>query len=209
MTADSRMAVFIEPHGELHDLVVAWKSRIARRWPAAAYVDHPPHATVWVGDVRSCDEAEHSVTEAVSRVVDFSIAIRGPHVFYDDAPAGGGQTCAFAAKSTDLLAHLQRAVAGALREHRTLVSDDRLSASLRQEPFLQSWREFGFPFVGPHWIPHFTIASLPVRRDDPVLTEFLSTMPSCEMALGQLGWWRITAGRHERLATLPLARRMS
>ena len=209
LVTTARMAVFIEPAGDLLDMVVAWKARIARRWPAAAYVDHPPHATLWVGELRNGRDGPHAVADAVSQITEFPIAIRGPHVFCDDAPAGGGQTCAFAASLTEPLTHLQHAVAEALRRHRAPVSDDRLCESLRQPPFLQSWREYGFPFVGAHWTPHFTVASLRVRRDDPVLSEFLSTTARGEMPVRQLSWWHIAAGHHVRLATMQLASRVT
>ena len=182
----ARHAVFIEPQGDLREMVVAWKARVAGRWPSAAYLSHPPHSTVWVGDVVGGGGIEHALVVAASRVPAFTLAIRSPHVFFDDALAGGGQTCAFAAVLTDDLLGLQQAVVEAVRAHRTPGSAD-------------------FPFAGAHWIPHFTVASLPVGREDPVIEQFLGTRVSCEMPVRQLSWWRVLGERHERLASLPLA----
>jgi hypothetical protein len=153
-------------------------------------LSHPPHSTVWVGDAVEGGGIEDALVEAASRAAEFSLAIRSPHVFFDDALTGGGQTCAFAAVLTDDLLNLQQAVLGAVRPHRTPDSGD-------------------FPFAGAHWVPHFTIASLPVRREDPVIEQFLATRASCEMPVRQLSWWRVVGERHERLASLPLASRVS
>lgn len=201
----ARHAVFIEPEGELREMVLAWKARLATRWPAAAYLDHPPHSTVWAGDVVDAGDLERALVQAASRVTEFRLTIRPPYVFYDDALAGGGQTCAFAAVLTDEVTRVQQVLSNVLREHRMPAPDHHLPPPLLQEPFLRSWREFGFPFVGTHWIPHFTVASIPVRRDDPVIEEFLATTASWEMPVKQLSWWRIVGERHERLASLPLA----
>lgn len=205
MSSPLRHAVFIEPEAEIREQVLAWKARVATRWPSASYLDHPPHSTVWVGDVVDPAGAEGALTEVASSVAAVSLAIRSPHVFYDDVLIGGGQTCAFAAALTDDLARLQRAVSDALRAHRMPAGDDQLPPPLRREPFLRSWREYGFPFVGPHWIPHFTIASLPARPDDPFIGDFLATLAAWEMSLSRLSWWRIAGERHERLATVRLA----
>ncbi len=201
----ARYAAFVEPEGLVREMVVAWKDRVARRWPHATYLAHPPHCTIWVGEVDDGDVVRRSLEDAAGKVQRFSLAIPSSAVFHDDVLAGGGQTCVFAATLTDRLTDLQVALCEALRAHRKDKTDEQLPAALRREPFLQSWRRYAFPFVGPHWIPHFTVASLPVRRDDPGVAEFLETMPSSEMRLLELSWWRITGERHERIGSLPLA----
>ena len=204
----SRHAVLIEPDGRLREMVLAWKSRAATQWPSAAYVGHPPHSTVWAGDVADLAGGEHALREAASRVREFRIDGHFPYVFYDDALTGGGHTCAFAAALTDDLARLQYAISDALRDHREPVRDGQLPWPLRREPFLRSWREYGFPFVGPHWIPHFTVASVPLRQDDPFIAEFLASAAPRQVAVRELSWWRITGERHERLASMRLAPRI-
>jgi hypothetical protein len=132
------------------------------------------------------------------------LTVRSPHVFVDDALAGGGQTCAFAVALTDDLVGLQRSVSSAVRQHRRPVSVGELPAPLQREPFLGSWRDYGFPFVGSHWIPHFTVASLPVPRDHHVVAEFLASAGSWQMTVRRLSWWRVAGDRHEHLASQQL-----
>ncbi|MBK7406420.1 MAG: hypothetical protein IPJ41_17920 [Phycisphaerales bacterium] len=33
----------------------------------------------------------------------------------------------------------------------------------------ESQARYGWPFVGEHWIPHFTVASVPAERSDPLV----------------------------------------
>lgn len=203
-----RHAVLIEPDGQLRERLLAWKSRVAAQWPSAAYVAHPPHGTIWAGALDDLGGGEQAVRETASDVREFCIDIQGPYVFYNDALAGGAHTCAFAARLTDDLARLQYAICDALRASRVRVSDGQLPLPLRRAPFLRSWREYGFPFVGPHWIPHFTVASVPVRQDDPFIAEFLASPAPRQVAVRELSWWRITSERHERLASVRLSRRL-
>ncbi len=193
----------------MRDMVIAWKDRVSKQWPGAAYVTHPPHSTMWVGDVHDGDAVRAALEEAAAQVPAFSMSIQSPCVFYDDALAGGGQTCAFAATLVSSLIRLQQLFCDALRMHRSASTDLELPPPLRRAPFLESWRRYGFPFVGAHWIPHFTVASLPVRRDDPVVAAFLESTRTCEMTLRSASWWQIVGERHERLVWLPLARHHS
>jgi hypothetical protein len=204
VTGAFRHAVVIEPEGEIREAVLAWKARIAAEWPAAVYLHHPPHCTLWVGDLRS-DAVVEPVLDAVSRLPEFSLAVRSAHAFFDDALAGGGQTCAFAVTLTDDLVRLQHDVAEAVRQDRRPASGDELPAPLRREPFLRSWCDYGFPFVGSHWIPHFTAAALPVPRDHRLVAEFLASTASWQMTVSRVSWWRVAGDRHERAATRRLA----
>lgn len=204
----SRHAVVIEPDEQLREMLLAWKTRVAARWPSAAYVGHAPHSTVWAGDLTEQAGVEGALREAASRAREFWIDVHAPYVFYNDALTEGGQTCAFAAVLTDDLARLQYAVSDVLRDYRMPAADGELPLPLRREPFLRSWREYGFPFVGAHWIPHFTIASLPARRDDPFIAEFLASVVSWRVAVRELSYWRVAGERHERVASLRLAPRV-
>ena len=199
-----RHAVFIEPEGDLRDLVIRWKERVASLWPAARYLHHPPHSTVWVGELVDGEAAGRELEKVASKMRGTRVSVKSACVFYDDALAEGGQTCAFGAALTDGLADFQQVLCQSLRAHRKEMSDDSLAAPLRREPYFHSWRQYGFPFVGPHWAPHFTVASLPVRRDDPVIGEFLASKPP-EATRFCLSWWRVIGEQHERLAELRLA----
>jgi hypothetical protein len=199
--------LLIEPDGALRELVLAWKSRTAARCPSSAYVGHPPHITVWAGDVADAARTEEALRAIAAALQEFCTARHVPHVFYDDGLAGWGHTCAFASGLTDDLARLQFAVCDAIRPDAIRKADAQLPVALRREPFLRSWRQYGFPFVGSHWIPHVTIASLPTRPDDPFIADFLASPAAPPQAVRAVSWWRITGDRHERLASMRLAPR--
>jgi hypothetical protein len=74
-----------------------------------------------------------------------------------------------------------------------------------REPFGTSWRRYGFPFVGSHWIPHFTVASLLTAPDDPAVAEVMSVGATHHFTVDSVSVWRVRGDEHERLAVLGLA----
>ena len=195
---EERHAVFVEPEGAARAAVVDWKARIARQFPGSAYLHHPPHGTLWVGHVSRADDALAALRRAVAAVPAVAGFACRPHVFYDDAMAGGGQTCAFAAPLTSDLAALQHAVSEALVPYCAVPALVDVPAPLRHEPFVSSVRRYGFPFVGAHWIPHFTVASLLIPRDAALIHEFLEEGPQPSDSIQYVSWWRIVGDDHER-----------
>jgi 2'-5' RNA ligase len=175
-----RYGLFLDPDGDLLETLVAWKRRVADRWPAAAYVTHPPHGTVWVGSLDRPDDARTAVAAAAKRAARDPIEISRTQVFHADPAAGGGHTLVFASPLTPALAALQRSIHDALR------------------PFIRA----DYPFAGPHWIPHFTVAAVPVERNDPLVAEFLSLDAAALSTRFALSWWRIDGDRHEKVMEL-------
>lgn len=203
MSSQVRYAVFLEPVGELRDFVIDRKRDVKDVWPGAIYVGHSPHSTLWVGQLHDADAAENALRLVAPSLEEWPpVAGVLPHVFYDDVLADGGQTCALAIPLTTGLANLQTAVAWTLSPHIEKVTDQALPEALRHQPFLRSWQEYGFPFVGSHWIPHFTIASLPVPRTDQAVERFLEAPCPVLSAICDLSFWRVEGESHDRLTWL-------
>jgi hypothetical protein len=172
----------------------------------AHYLAHPPHATIWTGAVRNETLARDAVTERAKSLDSLDLPIIGPHVFHDDPSTGCGQTLAFAAGMSAELTRMQHILCEALAPHIDPGPEEALPAAFRREPFLGSFRRYGFPFVGAHWIPHFTAASIPVDRADPIVAEFLQVNGRSMMTVDRVSWWRVSGPAHDRLAWIPLHR---
>ena len=75
------------------------------------------------------------------------------------------------------------------------VSDYIYDNSVLKESFVS----YGFPFVGSHWIPHFTIASLITNRTHPIITDFMQWKPLYIMNWFNISFWHIDDEHHTRL----------
>jgi 2'-5' RNA ligase len=191
-----RHAVVFEPEGPLRDAVLAWKTRLAARWASAHYVTHPPHCTLWVGQLERPNEADSALEAALARTTSFSSSLEGPFVFENDALADGGTTCAFRIASAASLQRLQRCVADAVAPHLMRAAETEWPEPLRFEPFLSSCRRYGFPFVGEHWIPHITVGTVPRDEGRSFVPTFMETELTGTMAVNGVTLWRVEGDRH-------------
>ena len=51
--------------------------------------------------------------------------------------------------------------------------------------------DFGFPFVGEHWIPHFTISSLKVAKNHKIIRDFLLDQIDISFTVNTVSIWNI------------------
>ena len=54
-----------------------------------------------------------------------------------------------------------------------------------------SYQNFGFPFVGEHWIPHFTISSLKVAKNHKIIRDFLLDQINICFTVNTISIWDI------------------
>ena len=99
------------------------------------------------------------------------------------------------------LTNLQKMVAKNLSNFIVHESEDKYAF---EGKFLESFRQFSWPFVGEHWIPHFSIASLLTNKDHPLITKFLSEKMDYNYIVNQISIWEIKSDKHYLLETLNL-----
>ncbi|MDA0323529.1 MAG: 2'-5' RNA ligase family protein [Verrucomicrobia bacterium] len=199
-----RYAVFMEPGGPLRDFVVDEKRRVEECLPGQTYCAHPPHGTLIVASCEQGADLESALQRALRDVQALDVKTTGMHPFYDDAMAGGGHTVVVKAGLSPSLGALQFAVAEALRPFLVETENDPAQAIDWAGPFRESLDRYGFPFVGPHWMPHFSIASLKVPRGDSFLCELLAQPAEFEFRLDQVSLWRIDGDSHQKVGSYPL-----
>lgn len=198
-----RSAIFIEPRGPLRTALIERKSMLERAMPGQAYTCHPPHSTLLFGDYGSPELWTDNLRAAVISLPPFPLATDAWQEFPNDLQANGGHTVAYRVKLSPDLLRLQLTIAEVVAPFR---KPDPIPHPLAdREPFASSLMRFGFPFVGPHWIPHFTIGSPRVPANDPLLVTLMAGSAAHEEQINCVSVWRVTADHHERLTELALA----
>ncbi len=203
-TYSAQYALFIEPQGGVREHILAQKEIVRQDCENPVYCSHPSHCTLIVGRYHSPKGWLGVLRRVVRAVPSFGVQVRGYQVFYDDLLAGGGHTVVVRVEPSPALLRLQRGVAGVL----ALEQDEEFTAEkinmFSTEPLRLSYRRYGFPFVGSHWIPHFTIASLKVRRNSRLIKALVSTPVNFDMPVNQISLWKVDGDVHEKLSTLRL-----
>lgn len=211
-----KLAVFWEPPEPIRGTITDQKARCRGVHPDATYLSHPVHTTIFLltaGDrPHVLDDALAAVRTATGSVSaawsgGVTTASTGWFVFENDL-ATGGDTVTIAFERTQSLAALQRAVADALVPLR-VVPPSGGGAEEGQVPpwtgaFAESMERYGFPFVGDHWLPHTTVASLP--HGAALVGEITAEpVPRVPLTIDRVGLWRIDGETHTRIATAPLS----
>ena len=62
-----------------------------------------------------------------------------------------------------------------------------------------SYLDFGFPFVGEHWIPHFTISSLKVGKNHKLINDFLLDQIDISFTVNKVSIWNIKGNQHQMI----------
>lgn len=196
-------ALFIEPHGTLLEALRERKAWLEQAMPGQAFCNHPPHCTLLFGSYGAPAEWLETLRENLSAQAAFELEINNWQQFPHDALAGGGHTVAYRAHLTPALAHLQQTVADSLAPFVSVGPNIHPLANTK--PFASSLRKYGFPFVGAHWIPHFTIGSPLIPPTDPLLAHLVSGSTRHRFIVQTVSVWRVVGDTHERLHELALA----
>ncbi|MDX2147738.1 MAG: hypothetical protein SFZ23_09480 [Planctomycetota bacterium] len=217
-----RLAVFAEPVGELAAFIEACKARVRRDFPDAVYLNHPPHTTLFVADVDNPATAAAKITQSWasrsprpsdgSRAEDFP-AIPRPvmaahrwHVFARDTLAADGDTLVIKLTPDPAWWAWQLRIAETFRRAR--IGLTTAPAPFSGGPLRESWERYGWPFVGAHWLPHATIASLPAQpasRARQIIEELCRLAPPDGGAIvTTLALVAVRGDRHEAIGQLDL-----
>ena len=187
-------AIFIEPEGELRTNILKWKKMIEAKFPNQIYCSHPPHSTLIYVNIKQEEMALFSVGNILRVFPTFHNKIVEADVFWNDNAAGGGHTLYWKIQSSQPLLNLQREVAESLHP---FISNNTEPTFVKNEPLLKnSFDRYGFPFIGNHWIPHMTIASLKTYHNDPLIEEFLEQSCEFELDVTEVSCWSIDNEQH-------------
>ena len=171
----------LEPDDAFAAEVLAFKERVRRLAGDQLYLDHPPHLTLAMSVFRTQGDMTGAIRALCRGLAAPAVTIRGWHVFEADQLTGS-QTlvCDVAPDGREPLARVQQeaiAAAAPLRD-----------PGATRECYDESWHRlsdeeranverFGFPFVGPIWRPHVTVASIRPEDWDAVWSDLAGTPP--------------------------------
>jgi len=171
----SKFGIFFEPEEKLAWFVKDCKKRVDQVLPNQAYCNHPPHSTILCTWLKEIEKVKLVLKELLSEEVPIPYSVEESMCFYDDALTGGHTVAIKIDDPSCKMADLQIKVAEGLSKFIDFQSAPKPSGFLLSDLFRSSYEKFASPFVGAHWIPHMSIASLKVEKDDPLLLSLLKS----------------------------------
>ena len=195
------LAVFLLPEGEFALELVSWKEKVEKQYPKQPYTMHPSHMTLINMKVNNEEDGIAAISTLSNSTNSFEITVNRQDVFWNDTITGG-HTLFFGVEKNDNLHDLQILIAEALQEVRKNVPPPNYLSGNKQ--VLESYNKYGFPFTGDHWIPHFSVSSLRIKKTDPIIVDFLSMTKQYHFTANKISLWRVDNDEHTLLKTVHL-----
>jgi hypothetical protein len=181
--------VFVfEPEKCLYDLISELKERAKAIAGPQQYLDDPPHLTFYLAsfeeDFAIHREAPDKINKTIARLraegIDRRIELIDWLVFPSD-PITRKETlaCKIADQDKDKLRKIQTELVMQLDKYRAAVTPKRYSEAYeRLSPEMKrNVDQYGYPFVGKIWEPHFSIASFEPSSFEKVKKKIYNNCP--------------------------------
>ena len=195
------IGIFITPEEPLKSKIFYWKEKVEKELNHQPYLTHPAHMTIINLDLENEKNAISKVRKYLINTNSFNIDINQNNIFFNDISTSG-HTIYYGIDKTPQLENIQNDLANILAQYRILKNPPKFL--LGYKILLNSYKVFGFPFIGSHWIPHFTIASLRVNKNHSLIKEFLSIEDVSSFLVDKVSIWRITGEDHHLLEEIYL-----
>ena len=190
------LGVFIIPGGLLKSKITFWKKRIEKEFNVQPYTNHPPHLTIIHASIKKDKIAIREIKECVNELKSFTLTVNYNNIFWDDLFTGG-HTLSYNTKKSEYLNRFQKKLSAVFFKHKENHEIPFLFKNHKQ--LCDSYLNFGFPFVGEHWIPHFTVSSLKVNKNHGIIKEFLLDRIDVSFKVNKVSVWDINDDKHQMI----------
>jgi 2'-5' RNA ligase len=197
------IGIFIEPNGKLKKYINNWKKKINKNFIKTKLTSHPPHSTIYYANLTNNKNIINNLKRILKKIDSFKIIINKTDIFYDDKLAGG-DTLYLSIKKNTKLFHIQKKIADELKFHIKTSSYKNKNINLKNKVLMKSQKKYGYPFVGDHWMPHFTISSIKNKRNSPEFKQFIDEKIRFINKINSISVWKISGNRHVLIKKLKL-----
>ena len=194
------IGIFLEPNKQLKKIIIKWKKNLKKKNIKGKFINHPPHSTIFIANIRNKKKLFLVLEKTIADFKKFKITINKTSVFKSDLFTGG-DTIYLNIKKNKKLLLLQKKIANKLR---TLVNEKSKNMKFKNKLLDNSQKKYGFPFVGNHWKPHFTVASVKnfIEMNDYKI--FRKLKINLKNEINKIVIWRIIGNNHIKLKEIKL-----
>jgi 2'-5' RNA ligase len=197
------IGIFIEPQKELKHYIEKWKENVQQSFNHSKLTSHPSHSTIYYSDISFNKDTLKELSEILKKIKPFKIIANKNDVFSDDKLAGG-DTIYIAIRKNRKLHKLQEQIAEKLKLFLNKKKLTKKNVILKNKILLKSFKKYGYPFVGNHWKPHFTISSVKNGNNSDTFKNFIKEKIKFENRVEYISVWRISGNQHNLIKKIRL-----
>ena len=189
------------PDGKLNAKIIQWKNIVEKELNNQPYTNHPSHLTIIHSEIEDKEATINEIKEYLCSLKSFYLTVNKNNVFWDDLSTSG-HTLTYNIKKNIYLNNIQLKLSLIFSKYKKHIV---IPESFRSHKDLyDSYVNYGFPFVGRHWIPHFTISSLRVEKNNIIIKKFLLDKLDISIKVNKISVWNINGSQHQIIDEFPL-----
>ena len=191
------------PDKTLYEEICRWKNKIKSEFLDSdhCYTSHPPHLTVFKFESRHKNKLLIEFSKFSKKLNAFNLEVDKKNIFWND-PITKKNTIFFKVKKSEDISNMQSKLANSLSRYK--LNKKATTEIASNETMLNSYKKFGFPFVGDHWIPHFSVSSLNLKRGSKFYKSFMIDCVKHSFKVETISIWEINGNKHKKIKEIQL-----
>ena len=194
-----KLGIFILPSALLKKKIYLLKNKVKKNFGSQTYLNHLPHCTIYVFQTPKKNLKEIKKIVNLSLKKRKSCEIYKTDIFLND-PITKKNTFILKVKKSFFLSKLQKKIIDLFGKY-ALKSKQRFNNMLMNK----NYSLYGYPFIKNNWKPHFTIASISIKKNQKsFINEFRLIKIKNKQSLKNVSLFQIKKNKHEFICKIKI-----
>ena len=194
-----KLGIFILPNSSIKKKILFFKNNVKKNFGVQTYLNHIPHCTMYVFETLKKNLKEIKKVDRVLIKRKKSFEIYKTDVFFND-PITKKNTYIIKLKKNLFLNNLQKMIVDLFSKF-ALKKKQRFNDKLMNK----NYKLFGYPFIKNNWKPHFTIASISMKKNQKnFINKFKSISIKRKQSLKDIFLYQIKKDKHKLICKIKI-----
>ena len=194
-----KLGIFILPQASLKKKIFFLKNKVKKNFGSQTYLNHLPHCTIYVFQTPKKNLEEIKKIASLSLKKEKSYEIYKTDIFFND-PITKKNTFILKVKKSFFLSNLQKKIIDLFGKY-ALKNKQRFNNKLMSK----NYRLYGYPFIKNNWKPHFTIASISIKKNQKnFINKFELIKIKSKQSLKNVSLFQIKKNKHEFICKIKI-----
>ena len=160
-----KLGLFIIPEKNLKKKILDLKSEVKKIFGNQTYLNHLPHCTIYV--FKTSKKYLNSLKKIKEIFVHYknSFDLKKTDIFYED-PITKKNTYIINVKKNQFLIDLQKNILNNFTKY-----SFKKNNNFSNKKMSNNYKKYGYPFINSNWKPHFTVASISLKKNQMILSK--------------------------------------
>lgn len=194
-----KLGAFIIPDKKLKKIILKLKKIVKKRFGNQTYLNHLPHCTLYVFETNKKNLQEIKKIKYLKKKGDNLLYTKNTKIFLND-PLTKKNTYIVNINKNKFLNNLQVQVIKTFNKY-----SQKKKLKFKNKRMQNNYRLYGYPFIKLNWKPHFTIASISLKKDQSeFVKKFRKYKVSYKQALSNIFVYQIKKDKHNLISKIKI-----